>query len=423
MTRVRCFALAILISVCCFGHTQIFAQSGQMAPGYGPGANFAPGGDCPPSPYQPFDPLPSSPGYFGADEVEPSYNRFGPLLKTDGGFVRVEYLNYNIGNPGHQLLGAPVAGVIDSTQPFVAFAPGTTLPVALATVPTTDGINLENNSGVQVTGGINFIEGGSIEVSAFMLARKQSGFVLDNLGGPTDLTNFGQPGAVVPAVIATSTQFNGQPSDHLLLYNQSYQAIMQSQLWGAEANYFYDYDAVGLVQFRPLLGVRYLNLSERLTQQGTFVDPVLGGAPIVSTIDAQTMNNLWGGQVGFRLEVVSKYLQVGITPKLLLLGDSMLVNVYSNHLRTNADPSVGSSDFRNSFSLGGDVSTYAQINVTPRFSLRAGYNFIVLSHVTRPQRDVVYNDNGASAPPAISSQIDMKGIFFSGFSLGVEYRF
>ncbi len=100
-----------------------------------------------------------------------------------------------------------------------------------------------------------------------MLAPKQSGYTLP-LGSQFDLnqlivlpgTTVFPVGTFVPAVVATSTLSNGQISDHLFLYNQSFTAIYTSQLWGAEANYLMG-DTVDAIQFLPLAGVRYINLT------------------------------------------------------------------------------------------------------------------------------------------------------------------
>lgn len=427
MTRARCYALAVVVGLCVLGHTPAFAQSGPPAPGSGPGAEFDPNG-YPPAPYATPIPEDGGPWYGSPEEIEASRDRVGPLVRTDGGFLRVEYLNWTIQKPGNELMGAPVAGVADPTKPFIAYIPGTTVPLAAATVPDTSTINLGNASGLQVTGGVNFLDGGSLEVGAFMLARKESGFTLGNFGNAQIQTdNSGNPLAggpiILPSVLATSTLSNGQVSDHLLLYNQSFQAVFQSQLWGGEANYFYDADSVGILQFRPLIGVRYINLTERLTQTGVFQDLLVTSPPIVTTIDSHTINNLWGGQIGFRTQFVTKYLEWGLTPKVLLLGNSMVSDVYTNHLRTNGDPTVSSSNNVTQFTFGFDAATYLQLNLTPSFSVRAGYNVLWLGRVTRPQSDVYYNDGGAAAPPGVISQINFHDILISGLTVGCEFRF
>jgi hypothetical protein len=428
-TRAGLIALAVLVGLSFLGHRSAHAQPGPGVPAYGsPDFEFSPEGLDPTyqTPLPPIgDPCAVYPNY-----VDTGSHQVGPLVRADGFFLRVEYLNWNIQKPGHELLGAPVAGVIDPSNPFVVFSPGSGNPLAFAQVPTTSSMNLGNISGLQVTGGVSFIDGGSVEISAFMLARKSSGFRLGPGGiRPFDVDFDSGPGGDPPAVeiaegealplmYATSTLNHGQVSNHVLLYD-TFQAVFQSQLWGAEANYFYDLDAVGLLQCRPLIGVRYVNLTERLTQTGVF----FAAPPIVTTIDAHTSNNMAGAQIGFRTSVVTQYLEGGITPKIMVLANSMNLNAFTNHLRANFDPVVGSSDHTTNASFGADVSTYVQLNVTPRFCIRGGYNLLWLGRVTRPQKDIYYNDNGLAAPPAVVGRLVTTDVLITGFSVGGELRF
>lgn len=414
MTRARYHALAVLLAgMCGLAHTPAFAQTGPAAPGYG-----AP---------QPM----GGPAWYGtADEVESAPGPLlGPIIHSDGGFLRLEYMNYTIAKPGDTLLGAPVAGVPDPTKPFPVFAPGSAQPIAMATVPTTNGMNLGGMNGIQATAGISLIDEGSVEVSGFFFGTKETGYLINHFGISSFQTSAGPPPVVVqlPDVIATSLFFQGQLSDHLLLYNKSFKATFQSQLWGAEANYFYDQDADGLLQFRPLIGGRYLNLTERLNQTGVFRDFVLGGPDIVSTIDSHTVNNLYGGQFGFRLGMVTKFIEIGVTPKALFMGNTVVADVTTNHLRSNFDPVVSSpssgKNVTSTFSLGGEVVSHVQLNLTPRFCLRGGYNVLWLNRVTRPQNNVFYNDNGTTAAPAVVEKISFHDVLISGFTVGAELRF
>jgi hypothetical protein len=431
-TRAGLIALAVLVGLSFLGHRSAHAQSGPGVPPYGsPNFGFSPEGYDPGSPYQTPLPPEADPCNIYPNYVDTGSRQVGPLVRADGFFMRVEYLNWNIQKPGRELLGAPVAGVADPSRPFVVFDPGTAAPLAFAQVPTTSSMNLGNISGLQVTGGVSFIDGGSVEVSAFMLARKSSGFRL----GPGGIIPFDTDGdqsgpapdppaveiaegEALPLMWATSTLNHGQVSDHVLLYD-TFQAVFQSQLWGAEANYFYDLDAVGFLQFRPLIGVRYINLTERLTQTGVF----LSDPPVITTIDAHTTNNLAGPQIGFRTSVVTEYLEVGITPKIFVLASSMTTNVFTNHLRANFDPVVASSDHTTQASFGADVGAYVSLNITPRFAIRGGYNLLWLGRVTRPQKDVYYNDNGIASPPDVVARLITTDVLITGFSVGGELRF
>lgn len=421
MTRASGYALALLLGVCCLGHTSAFAQYGPSGPvpnapgSYSVYPNGGPQPECP------------DPWLGSTDEVEASINRFGPRVVVDSWFLRAEYLNWNIGSPGNVPLGAPVAGVQNQAVPFTIFVPGTQIPFAYGYVPTTNSINLTDTSGVQVTAGVEFIDGGQFELSAFMLARKQSGFTLP-LGLPFDLSALGfgsgipGTGPLVPIVVATSTLQNGQIANDLFLYDKSFQAIFTSQLWGAEANYLWG-ETVDAFQFLPLAGARYMNLTETLTQIGVFQDPFIGG-PIVSTqIGARTINNLWGGQVGFRGQMITKYLELGVTPKLLMLGNTAASSVYAARFRSINDPTVYNEDVTTKFTFGTDVNAFATVNIAPNFSVRVGYNVLWINQVTRPHRDIIYDNNGPAAPAGIGQQTVFHDIFIHGFSFGAEFRF
>ncbi|MBI3864814.1 MAG: BBP7 family outer membrane beta-barrel protein [Planctomycetia bacterium] len=422
MTRARCYALALLVGVCCMGPAQAFAQYGPAPrPGYGPG-----GPDCP---IESSDPMTAAPWYgTGDDGVEPSINRFGPQARINSWFLRAEYLHWNIDSPGNVMLGAPVQDVSDPTQPFEIFAVNNTTPIAFGAVPTTKDIRLNDTSGIQVTGGVELIDGGRIEISAFMLGRKQSGITLP-LGAQVDTallpggSGIAGAGPFVPLVAVTSTLTNGQIGDNLLLYNVSYKAVMTSQLWGGEINYLADQDATEIWQFLPLGGFRYLNLTERFTQYGLFDDQFVTSPPINTQIESLAINNLWGGQIGFRGQFVSKYLEFGATPKVLFLGDSAVSSVYAARLRSSADPTVSSTDMTTKFTFGGDLNGFVNINLSPSFSIRGGYTILWINQVTRPHRDIVYDDHGPAAPAGIGQQFVFHDIFIHGFNFGCEFRF
>jgi hypothetical protein len=358
--------------------------------------------------------------------AEQSVNRFGPLITTDGAFLRADYLNWNTKTEKYQLLGAPVANNPNPAVPFTIFAPGTSTPVGFGSVPTNNGIDFSGQNGIRVTGGVSFLNGGSLEASAFFLGRRQSGYTVP-LGQPVQTTIllfglFPFPGPVLPNVLATSTLANGQVSDHLFLYNQSFSVQALSQIWGGDMTYLMDYDVSGPLQFRPLIGARYINFTERLTQVGVFADQFLGTPPFASTIQSLAINNLWGAQVGFRSSFVSKYVEFGVTPKLLLLGNTMVSTVRANQFRSITDPASEQTDVTNKFTFGSDLEGFASINITPSFSIRAGYNFMWFNTVSRPTRNIVYDDRGP-AVPAIGEKTFFQSVIIHGASFGGELRF
>lgn len=422
MTRARFFALALLIGACSGGAAPAFAQSGM--PGGAPGMYGAPG-QYPPGPYQNPLPVPAEPQLFtDSEDCLEGSAAYQAAPVFDHAFLRVEYLHFNIKDPGNVTLGAPVKGVTDETQPFYVYEPGTSNVNAVGYVPTTFPVALSDINGVRATLGLELTYGGSFEIGAFFLGKKSSGFNITSFPEQV-VTNPGDPlsAHIVTQDVATTLLDHGQIGSLVLLYNQSYSLTYTSQLWGAEGNFIGDYDRDGLFQLNPILGVRYFNLSERMTQRGVYKDTVLDLAPITTTIDSLTTNNLYGGQIGGRLELVTKYIQMGIDPKLLFLGNTMYASVATEHLRSNADGVYSTNDQTTGFSFGVDLSAYAAINFTERFSVRVGYTFIWLNAVTRPYDNIYYNSNGLDNPPAVTTKLDRQDFVVHGVSVGGELKF
>jgi hypothetical protein len=302
-------------------------------------------------------------------------------------------------------------------------------------VPNLGGVNLRDNSGVQVTAGVELIDGGQIEVSAFMFARKQSGYTI-----PLSTAAFfdpsvllfqqygigtGIPGsqALVPQVAITSTLINGSDAgSHLFLYNQSYTVNYQTQLWGGEANYLMDGSPAEIFQWLPLVGARYINLTENMNIFGSFLDRFNpGSAPLNTTIGSHVINNLWGGQFGVRGQVVTKWLEFGATPKLLFLGDTSAQTVSAVNFTVPNNGYVADSSTITKFTFGAEVNGFVNVNLTQAFSVRMGYTALWINQVSRAYKNVYYNDTGAGPP--VSLQTVLHDIFIHGFNFGCEFRY
>src|SRR5262245_56649297 len=93
MTRVRQYALALLVATCSLGHLSAFAQLGPaIGPSGDPGPSFVANSGDVVYPYQ--TPLPPEPDpyYVNPATVDTGCRQVGPLVRTDGAFMRVEYL-------------------------------------------------------------------------------------------------------------------------------------------------------------------------------------------------------------------------------------------------------------------------------------------------------------------------------------------
>ena len=338
-----------------------------------------------------------------------------PKLFAGSGFVRVEYLNYNIRNPGDVLMGAPLADNAYPTYPFVIFAPGTFSPTYYGIVPSTKMFDLRDNNGIKTTLGFDLAHGDSVELSAFFLAQKKSGYINNDLG--TSLVDIGGFLFELPNVYATSMLLDGQVGNTLYVYNDGYAAFYQSQVWGAEANYLHDLDTYGAVHFRPMIGARFLNINERMSQYGRFQQ--LAPVPSFETsIESDTQNYLGGGQLGARVEMVTHLFDFGAEAKWLMLANSMYADVATNNLRFNGDPYVLTSDNTTSVSTGFDLTGWATLHLGPKFDLRIGYNFLWLTGITRPEDNIYYNENGVTQPAGVVVDMKKHDWSMSGLQLG-----
>lgn len=415
MTRACCLALVGILGVTGIDPGPLFAQG--PAPGY-PGSAPQAAPQPPagfPSPYysDAYSDAYCPPGsedqwYGGYEEGQAALPKAGKKVIFDGWSFRTEYLNWRTSGPGDTLLGAPIPGNPDPSFPFHANA-GFGNPTT-AVVPSTSQMQLKHANGIRGTLAADFLYGGSMEVSAFYLARSQGSIQYDNL------LNSG-------FMVATSTLVDNQPANNLYFYNSSYRADFTSRMWGADANYFFDLDRTGFIEFRPLVGARYLQVRENLHQNGVFVDTNFGDT-IVTDINSIAMNNLWGPQAGFRLEGVTKFIVVGVEPKFAVMGNSGYADVSSQHFRSNADPLTGNRDHYTSIAGVVDIGVYGKVNLSPNLSLRIGYSYMVISGISRPDGNIVYNDNGALAPPGIVGQAsNHRSLNVQGLTLGGELRF
>jgi hypothetical protein len=243
---------------------------------------------------------------------------------------------------------------------------------------------------------------------------------------------------------------NGRPALTGLLYEVSYEAFYDSEIWGTEFKFLMEYGPnFNGVSIRPLVGFRYMSVEERFKQVGVtlfnsnimrdegrlFIVDQTPFAPIgptqitfrgparTSTITSETENSLFGLQLGTRVEYDHKWFSLGVEPRVSLGLNDYEASVTTVNLRNAADGVVRTSQSDLTFAPVFDVSMYGKLHLTPNFSLHAGYNFTYLFQVTRPVDNVVYNDNGPDAPPGIVVDAETVDMHIQGLTIGGEFRF
>lgn len=331
-------------------------------------------------------------------------------------YLRMEYLSWSYKKPGNVLLGSPVLVTEDPRLPFdVTIA---NQLAGRATVESMGGIKLEDVPGGRATLGIPFTFG-TVEASIFSFEENSEFRLDDELGLPIpfDIND-------VPRFIATSTLTNGQVSNNVFLYDDFFSQRLSADLWGADFTVLLNsYLPQPAVQIRPLFGFRYIGYDEQLIQRGSFNQ--LGNLPeaVVTTIGSDTENNAYIGQVGLRVELPSRWVTIGLEPRVGISVNQYDNLVFSQSLRSLDDPRTSFGDQGEKLALSGEFSFYGRFHPLPNVTLQVGYTIIAVDQFSRASSIIRYNDNGPSSPADIGVRESFDLMYFQGLNVGGEIRF
>ncbi|QDT55272.1 hypothetical protein Pan44_33150 [Caulifigura coniformis] len=346
-----------------------------------------------------------------------------------GTYMRLEYLGWDIQEPGNNLLGVNIAGVANPRDPFlVQTASGS---VGVAESLSTDRVDFQEINGIRGTVGIPF-EYGTLEGSFWGLAEgshtiEDRPFLRDN-------------SAVSPRFIAIGLMTNGQVGDRVLLFDQSFSADYSASAWGSDVNFLYAAKNPRLgLGFQPLAGFRFLNYDESLSMRGVFdnssgayTDFGIIADPYESRIRSEVNNNVYALQVGFKADFKHQFFSLAFEPKLAFGANDYSTRVTTNDLRSFDDPTLdpGPNDIddpatnsttgRTVFSPTIDLGFSAKVHLSEWFHVRAGYNFIWTGNLARADRAINYNDISIADPPAVTARQRTDSILIQGFSIGGE---
>jgi Putative beta barrel porin-7 (BBP7) len=332
--------------------------------------------------------------------------------------IRLDYINWGISRPQTTLIGAqPGPGVL---QPiFNDFGPVQSNPtdvfpvlnsnfnqVGQARAYDTTGISLSENSGFQATF-ILPMTYGSIETTAFILSKAGSA---PNPGGlPAGIPGVDQSFAAIPVNVG------GQASQTVALFSQGFDQSYTSFLYGAETNIYFNAiwpKEYGLL-LKPMIGFRYLGLDEHFN--------VVASNPGVaaSTINSTTINNIYGPQVGLRLELATQWFTIGADPRFTFGINQFAASVASS------DPTVGYSqdhEIETRWAPVGACDCYLKIPIQEHFRLYVAYNLIGTTNISRPQQQINY-DITASGQNDTHLNLGNSGVLIQGYEVGCEFNF
>jgi putative beta barrel porin BBP7 len=340
-------------------------------------------------------------------------------------FFRTEYLLWSFRDPGRVVLGAELLSGDDPRDPLnVPVNDRTTgAPIGFGIVPTLDAVRLDGNNGFQGTFGLP-VGGGAFEASAFVFANSSGVLNLtdqikaDDPNDPFDFATF----------VAQPVLVEGVPSIDSLVYDVSYLARLTTNVWGAEANYIFappNASAGDFLTFSPLVGIRYFNFRERLNQTGVyeFSDDLINFREVTSRIDASTINNSYGPQIGFRTELNIARLTMGVEPKVMLGVNSYQSTLFTQNILSDTEPDQNFHDKETTFGPLADLKGYGRLALSQNLHLFASYNLVWAGMLTRPYNNVVYNTSVITGGGAIQQNIRATDVVLHGLSVGAEFRY
>ncbi len=389
-------------------------------------------------PYAPMQPGPG-PGEQVAPRLLPSdlgwlYDNDSPVdlvirEAARGSYMRLEYLGWDIQEPGNNVLGAPIAGVDNPRDPFIVQT--ATGSIGVAESLSTDRVDFNDLNGIRGTIGIPFryhtLEGSIWGLEEGYHKIQDRPFLRDN-------------NPATPRFIAVGLRSDGVIGDRVLLFDQSFDAKYRASAWGSDVNLYYHAknprQGLGI---QPLAGFRFLNYDESLSMRGVFDNS--SGAysdfgvisdPYESRIRSAVNNNVYALQVGFKTDFKHEFFTLAFEPKLAFGANDYSVRVSTDNLRSFDDPTLNpgpndledgptrSSGGRTVFSPTIDLGFSAKVHVSEWFHVRAGYNIIWTGNLARADRAIFYNDQGDANPPAVTARQRTDSILIQGFSVGGE---
>ncbi|MBX3442542.1 MAG: BBP7 family outer membrane beta-barrel protein [Planctomyces sp.] len=391
------------------GGSAVAQAPGYAAPGWTP--SYGPQGlpyDCPPGM------APGAPQQVGEQGgwLYDDDSRVDMILRETvrHSWFRLEYLNWEIQRPGNKLLGAPLA-TQDARDGFPAIDPGNIPRIGVeAFVPDLGDVQLNNLNGIRGTVGIPTLLG-VFEADAWALGQAADSTRI------RPAINFQTGATIIPAISLESV---GLPSDStMVLFDTDYRHEWRSNLFGAQANFVFNpVTPEQGASLRPLLGIRYVRFDEELQIRG--IDSETGTNP---RIRSEANNNLVGPQFGLRGQLDSKWISLGIEPKIMLGINRHEDSVAAEQI---LDPtnSARSHDNATDFAPVFDLSAYGKLHLSRNFSLFAGYELLVLTNVTRPGSQIDYNAPlVVTDPPLIRLTKDRESVVVHGMMVGGELRF
>lgn len=354
------------------------------------------------------------------DDQQPVEHFMGELAKRS--WLRVDYLHWTLARPGSLPIGAPVLNPVD---PFIVFDNNSSNTTGNAIRPDSGNMALDDTSGIRGTWGLD-LANADLELEFFGTEQNSDQLLFQNLAagrasGSEALGTPALPNVAVP--LLTDGSAADASSANYLIFDNSFETTLASQIWGAEATLLSEPYIQGPgMTWQWLGGFRYVSYEEEFRSRGVR-DGGGTAIPVTSSWNAQARNNMYGPTVGGRISAVHKWFTFSATPRI-----AFTLNDYSGTTRSLV-PDAGFQVFSGNdieFTPIVQVSFTGEIHCTPNFSIFGGYDFMWIYRMTRPFDNIVYDSTSlltGGFTPNIRQEIDLESFYTRGLSFGCVFRY
>ncbi len=338
---------------------------------------------------------------------------------------RLDYLHWDLDSPRNTNMGSEISDIADPLVPFQVFDNlNGGASAGLGVVPGTNNLGMEDTSGIRGTLEVA-LNGGQLELSVFGTEQTGDSFVLTNLQtgrvvGSEALGTALRPNIVTP--LTTNGAVSSSTTMNAFIYDDSFHAQIDSQLWGTEFLLLQDYYLPNnAFNWQWLGGFRYISFDEEFTQTGTYTNGGALATPVSTVIGGEALNNVYGPEVGGRASLRSKYVSLSATPRIAFALNDHRDSVTSGPLTAANEAPMRFTQESIDFSPILEINFQAQIHVSPNFSLIAGYDLMWIFKASRPNNNITYDSlpgTGGVFNPNITQKISLDDFYIQGFHFG-----
>jgi hypothetical protein len=360
--------------------------------------------------------VPQSRDIYGMDP----YMDLGIAETFSRSWIRTDLLLMTFQEPNTNYIGATPTVIPPNTYNPSALFPavdrvGGARDSQVGTLVNLANVDNRNIPGLRVTVGIP-TQLSTLEVSGFMLAQANS-----NLFFPTtlDTSSFSTLGfSVLPAI---PLQRVGSPTTlDYFFFDQGMTVNSSNDIQGTDAKFVMGAVTPNVeMEVFPIIGFNYFHFGNRLS--------ITGEDLATSTnhmIQSKSNNQVFGPEIGLRLENRNKWFTLGFEPKFTFGINRMTGRVASSQIFSPTEADISLVESKTRFAPTIDLTAYSRIRFSEHCNLNLGYQFMAMAGASLSDQNIVWkSSNSVTGPALIGLQQDTHSFWMQGLNLGLEITF